>query len=70
MAQYVYRAMDAAGELIPGSMEAANVPDLEARLHRMQLDLIDCKIDARFSPNRFFHTLPSFLYRLFVWSRV
>ena len=47
MAQYVYRAMDAAGELIPGSMEAANVPDLEARLHRMQLDLIDCKITGQ-----------------------
>ena len=30
-----------------GSMEAANVPDLEARLHRMQLDLIDCKLTGQ-----------------------
>ncbi len=47
MPQYTYRAMDAAGELIPGSMDASNVPDLESRLHRMQLDLIDCKITGQ-----------------------
>ena len=43
MAQYIYRAMDGAGQLQPGSMDAANEPDLELRLHRMGLDLIDCR---------------------------
>jgi len=43
MPQYIYRAMDAAGQLVPGNMEAANEPDLELRLHRMGLDLVDCK---------------------------
>jgi len=43
MPQYIYRAMDAAGQLLPGNMEAANEPDLELRLHRMGLDLVDCK---------------------------
>jgi len=43
MPQYIYRAMDAAGQLMPGNMEAANEPDLELRLHRMGLDLVDCK---------------------------
>ncbi|MET3131379.1 type IV pilus assembly protein PilC [Oxalobacteraceae bacterium GrIS 1.11] len=46
MPQYAYRAMDAAGLLVPGNMDAANVPDLELRLHRMQLDLIDFKISG------------------------
>jgi len=41
MKQFLYRAMDAAGEIVPGNMDALNVPDLEARLHRMELDLID-----------------------------
>lgn len=41
MPHYLYKAMDAAGELVPGNMEAANVPDLELRLGRMGLDLID-----------------------------
>lgn len=41
MPHYLYRAMDAAGELGPGNMDAANVSDLELRLHRMDLDLID-----------------------------
>jgi type IV pilus assembly protein PilC len=43
MPQYIYRAMDAGGQLLPGNMEAANEPDLELRLHRMGLDLVDCK---------------------------
>ncbi|NRR31859.1 type II secretion system F family protein [Oxalobacteraceae bacterium] len=43
MPQYIYRAMDAAGQMLPGNMDAANEPDLELRLHRMGLDLIDCK---------------------------
>ncbi|SFM22328.1 type II secretion system F family protein [Rugamonas rubra] len=43
MPQYIYRAMDGAGQMQPGSMDAANEPDLELRLHRMGLDLIDCR---------------------------
>jgi len=41
MKQFLYRAMDASGQIVPGNMDALNVPDLEARLHRMELDLID-----------------------------
>jgi type IV pilus assembly protein PilC len=41
MPHYLYKAMDTAGELVPGNMEAANVPDLELRLGRMELDLVD-----------------------------
>jgi type IV pilus assembly protein PilC len=41
MPHYLYKAMDAAGDLVPGNMEAANVPDLELRLGRMGLDLVD-----------------------------
>ncbi len=44
MTQYYYRAMDAAGQIQPGNMDAANEPDLELRLHRMGLDLIDCRV--------------------------
>jgi hypothetical protein len=34
----------------PGNMDAANEPDLELRLHRMGLDLIDCRVSrARWS---------------------
>jgi type IV pilus assembly protein PilC len=43
MPQYLYRAMDANGLIQPGNMDAANEPDLEMRLHRMGLDLIDCR---------------------------
>ncbi|WP_256077128.1 type II secretion system F family protein [Massilia sp. YIM B04103] len=43
MPQFIYRAMDAAGQVVPGNMDALNVPDLELRLGRMQLDLIDCR---------------------------
>jgi len=41
MPHYLYKAMDATGDLVPGNMEAANVPDLELRLGRMGLDLVD-----------------------------
>lgn len=41
MPQYIYRAMDTAGQIVPGNMDALNVPDLELRLSRMDLDLID-----------------------------
>lgn len=44
MPQYAYRAMDATGHMVPGNMDAANVPDLELRLHRMELDLVDYRI--------------------------
>ena len=44
MPQYYYRAMDAGGQIEPGNMDAANEPDLELRLHRMGLDLIDCRV--------------------------
>lgn len=44
MPQYIYRAMDAGGQLLPGNMDAANEPDLELRLSRMGLDLVDCKV--------------------------
>jgi len=35
--------MDASGSIVPGNMDAHNVPDLELRLQRMALDLIDCR---------------------------
>jgi type IV pilus assembly protein PilC len=38
--------MDAGGKTIRGSMDANNLPDLEMRLKRMDLDLIDCKVQA------------------------
>ncbi|KQX01137.1 secretion system protein [Massilia sp. Root418] len=41
MPHYLYTAMDNAGQVLPGNMDAANVPDLELRLGRMELDLID-----------------------------
>jgi type IV pilus assembly protein PilC len=44
MAMYTYSSIDARGKKIRGSMDAANVPDLELRLKRMELDLIDCKL--------------------------
>ncbi|MGZ5818032.1 MAG: type II secretion system F family protein, partial [Burkholderiaceae bacterium] len=44
MAMYSYSSIDLAGKKIRGSMDAANVPDLELRLKRMDLDLIDCKL--------------------------
>lgn len=43
MAMYSYQSMDHGGKMIRGVMDAANLPDLELRLKRMELDLIDCK---------------------------
>ena len=37
-----YRAMDARGRIRRGRMEAANELDLEARLRRLDLDLVWC----------------------------
>ena len=37
-----YRAMDARGRMRRGRMEAANESDLEARLRRLDLDLVTC----------------------------
>ena len=47
MTQFVYQAMDAEGKLLRGNMDAANLSDLEVRLKRMELDLIDCKAVGR-----------------------
>jgi type IV pilus assembly protein PilC len=44
MPLYAYRAMDAAGRTLPGTMDASNGHDLEMRLHRMELDLIEFKV--------------------------
>ncbi len=43
MSLYNYESMDLAGKKVRGVMDAANQPDLEMRLRRMGLDLIDCK---------------------------
>lgn len=47
MPLYAYRAMDAAGEMVPGSMDAANSADLELRLHHMRLDLIEFRVSGQ-----------------------
>ena len=47
MTMYVYQAMDAEGKLLRGDMDATNLSDLELRLKRLDLDLIDCKPAAR-----------------------
>jgi type IV pilus assembly protein PilC len=41
MALYSYTSMNPAGKLVKGVIDAANQPDLELRLRRMELDLID-----------------------------
>jgi len=46
MTMYAYQSMDAGGKTVRGSMDATNLPDLEMRLKRMDLDLIDCKIET------------------------
>ena len=43
MALYSYSSMNPAGKLVRGVIDAANEPDLEMRLRRMDLDLIDSK---------------------------
>ena len=45
MALYSYRAIDIQGKSLKGLQDAANVVDLEQRLKRGGLDLIDAKID-------------------------
>ena len=43
MALYSYSSMNPAGKVVRGVIDAANQPDLELRLRRMDLDLIDSK---------------------------
>ena len=43
MPHYKYKAIDAKGKFIQGSMDAGNVPDLEFRLEKMELDLVTFK---------------------------
>lgn len=43
MSSFSYRAMNAAGKTIRGMMDATNLPELELRLKRMDLDLIEYK---------------------------
>lgn len=43
MSMFAYQAMDADGRIVRGGMDASNLSDLELRLKRMELDLIDCK---------------------------
>ncbi|MEX0951864.1 MAG: type II secretion system F family protein, partial [Gammaproteobacteria bacterium] len=44
MPSYQYKAVDDAGRYQLGKVEAVNEIDLEARLDRMGLDLVNCKI--------------------------
>lgn len=50
MAHYLYKAINKAGQSKPGSMEAANPTDLELRLSRMGLDLINFRIQKTSRP--------------------
>ncbi len=43
MALYSYSSMNPAGKVVRGVIDAANQPDLELRLRKMELDLIDSK---------------------------
>lgn len=43
MAAFSYVSMDANGKTVRGKLDALNLADLEMRLKRMNLDLIDCK---------------------------
>jgi type IV pilus assembly protein PilC len=43
MTLYAYVSMNPLGKTIKGSMEVSNLPELELRLRRMDLDLIQCK---------------------------
>ncbi len=47
MSLFVYQAMDAGGRMVRGDMDAANLSDLELRLKRLELDLIDGKPAAQ-----------------------
>ncbi|NSL56634.1 type II secretion system F family protein [Uliginosibacterium aquaticum] len=61
MALYAYKAMNPGGRLVQGQIEALNLVDLEMRLKRMELDLING------SPAR--HSLASGLGRMPVRER-
>ena len=43
MPLYQYKAIDAAGKFISGSLDAGNVNDLELRLEKMEMDLVTFK---------------------------
>ncbi|OGQ98446.1 MAG: secretion system protein [Deltaproteobacteria bacterium RIFOXYD12_FULL_55_16] len=43
MSLFSYQAMDISGKIVRGSIDAANFSDIELRLKRMDLDLIECK---------------------------
>ena len=43
MPHYKYKAIDAKGKFIQGSLDAGNVPDLEFRLEKMEMDLVTFK---------------------------
>jgi type IV pilus assembly protein PilC len=43
MPHYKYKAIDAGGKFIQGNLDAGNVPDLEFRLEKMELDLVTFK---------------------------
>ena len=43
MPNYKYKAVDAAGKFIVGSLDAGNVADLELRLEKMDMDLVTYK---------------------------
>jgi type IV pilus assembly protein PilC len=43
MPLYQYKAVDAAGKFISGSLDAGNVNDLELRLEKMEMDLVTFK---------------------------
>jgi len=43
MPRYLYKAIDAGGKFISGSLDASNVSDLELRLEKMDLDLVTHK---------------------------
>ena len=49
MDSYKYKAMDAQGRRVTGTIDAANLTDLEMRLGRMGLDLIDSRQVRRMS---------------------
>ena len=41
MPRYAYKAVNPDGQMVRGRINALNVVDLEVRLRRMELDLID-----------------------------
>lgn len=43
MPHYKYKAIDLKGKFIQGSLDAGNVPDLEFRLEKMEMDLVTFK---------------------------